>query len=75
MRELIGQRPPASVTVGVVRCGLVAVDDDGVIRAWNRGATDLLGWTEDLAVGRRLGEILVPPAFLGVEAGDRSFVP
>jgi PAS domain S-box-containing protein len=75
LQELIGQRPPANVTAGAVRCGIFAVDDDGVIRAWNRGAADLLGWSEDLAVGRRLGEILVPPAFLGVEAGDRSIVP
>ena len=73
--ELIGPGPSASATADAVRCGIFAVDDDGVIRAWNRGAADLLGWQEDLAVGRRLGEILVPPAFLGVEAGDRSIVP
>ena len=56
-------------------CGIFAVDDDGVIRAWNGGAADLLGWQEDLAVGRRLSEILAPPAFLGVAAGDRSIDP
>ena len=56
-------------------CGIFAVDDDGVIRAWNGGAADLLGWQEDLAVGRRLSEILASPAFLGVAAGDRSIDP
>lgn len=71
----MGQDQPASAPVGAARCGVVAFDDDGVIKAWNRGAADLLGWEEDLAVGRRLGEILAPPAFLGVDAGHRSIVP
>jgi len=73
--ELTGQGPAAGAPADAVRCGIFAVDDDGVIRAWNGGAADLLGWREDLAVGHRLGEILAPPAFLGVEAGDRSIVP
>ena len=71
----VGQDPPASAPARAVRCGIFAVDDDGVIRAWNRGAADLLGWQEDLAVGRPLGEILAPPAFMGVAAGDRSIDP
>ena len=68
------QRADRGAPADGVRCGIFAVDDDGVIRAWNRGAADLLGWQEDLAVGRRLGEILAPPAFLGMAAGDRSIV-
>ncbi len=71
----MGQQWLTSAPSDATRCGVVAFDDDGVIRAWNRGAADLLGWGEDVAVGRALGEILAPPAFMGVDAGHRSIVP
>ena len=67
--ELMGQGPPTGAPAEAARYGIFAVDDDGVIRAWNGGAADLLGWREDLALGHRLGEILAPPAFLGTRQG------
>ena len=64
-----------SASADATRSGVFAFDDEGVIRGWNRGAGDLLGWREELAVGRRLGEILPAPAWLDVAAGNRSIFP
>jgi PAS domain S-box-containing protein len=38
----------------------VAMDDSGVITAWNREAEKLFGWPEHEAVGRTVEETLVP---------------
>jgi PAS domain S-box-containing protein len=38
----------------------VAMDETGVITAWNREAENLFGWPEDEAVGRTVAETLVP---------------
>jgi PAS domain S-box-containing protein len=38
----------------------VAMDEGGVITAWNREAEKLFGWPEREAVGRAVGETLVP---------------
>jgi two-component system, cell cycle sensor histidine kinase and response regulator CckA len=39
----------------------IAIDARGRITDWNIKATQLFGWTEREALGRDLGEVLVPP--------------
>jgi PAS domain S-box-containing protein len=46
--------------MGAVLDAVVAVDADGIIAAWNPVATKTFGWTEAEAVGRPLGELIVP---------------
>jgi diguanylate cyclase (GGDEF)-like protein/PAS domain S-box-containing protein len=41
---------------------VVATDVAGVIRYWNRAAEALYGWTAQQAVGRPVGELIVPEA-------------
>ena len=49
-------------------------DATGHIIEANRAATELLGWLPDEMVGRRVGELLVPPELReGHEAGLRRF--
>ena len=49
-------------------------DADGRILETNRAATELLGWLPDEMVGRRVGELLVPPELRDRhEAGLRRF--
>lgn len=40
---------------------VVVMDRDGVIRAWNRHAEAIFGWSADEAIGHNLGELIVPP--------------
>lgn len=41
----------------------ICIDDDGVIREWNRKAEELFGWTTEEAVGMRIEETIIPPEF------------
>lgn len=41
---------------------VVVMDREGIVRAWNRHAETIFGWTADEAVGRNLGDLIVPPA-------------
>lgn len=41
---------------------VVVMDRDGVIRAWNQHAEATFGWPAEEAVGRVLGDLIVPPA-------------
>jgi PAS domain S-box-containing protein len=41
----------------------IIADRNGVIQQWDRGATDLLGYPADEAVGRRV-DLIVPPALV-----------
>lgn len=41
---------------------VVAMDRDGIIRAWNHRAEALFGWSAEEAIGQNLGELIVPPA-------------
>jgi PAS domain S-box-containing protein len=41
---------------------VVVMDRGGVIRAWNHRAEAMFGWTSEEAIGRDLGELIVPPA-------------
>lgn len=41
----------------------VAIDEDGVIREWNRAAEATFGWSAQEAFGRSLAETLVPTGY------------
>jgi PAS domain S-box-containing protein len=41
----------------------VAMDDDGLITDWNRQAEDVFGWPRDEALGRTLGETIIPERY------------
>ena len=41
---------------------VVAMDRDGVIRAWNGHAQNVFGWSAAEAIGQNLGDLIVPPA-------------
>jgi PAS domain S-box-containing protein len=41
---------------------VVVMDRDGTVRAWNRHAETTFGWTADQAIGRNLGDLIVPEA-------------
>lgn len=40
---------------------VIGAGDDGRITLWNRQAETLFGWRVDEAIGRTLGELIVPP--------------
>ncbi|MDB5397267.1 MAG: response regulator [Rhodospirillales bacterium] len=40
---------------------VVAIDGDGIVVAWNPTAERTFGWTPDEAIGRSMGELIVPP--------------
>jgi diguanylate cyclase (GGDEF)-like protein/PAS domain S-box-containing protein len=40
----------------------VAIDECGVVRAWNRSAERVFGYSAQQAVGRRLEDLIIPPA-------------
>lgn len=42
---------------------VVTMDQNGVVRAWNRRAQTTFGWSAREAVGRRLVELVVPPSY------------
>ena len=46
---------------GTVLDAVVAVDRRGVITEWNHAAERTFGWTKAEAVGRSMGELIVPP--------------
>lgn len=41
---------------------VVVMDRDGVVRAWNRHAESMFGWSAEEAVGRDLAELVIPPS-------------
>ena len=41
--------------------GVITMGADGRITGWNARATEIFGWTRDEAVGRLLGETILPP--------------
>jgi PAS domain S-box-containing protein len=47
--------------LAVARDAVIGMNMHGFVTLWNRGATQMLGYTEAEAVGRRLGELLFPP--------------
>ena len=39
---------------------IIVMDSDGTIREWNPAAEHTFGWTREEAIGRRLGDMIVP---------------
>lgn len=42
---------------------MVTIDANSVITEWNRNAETMFGWTAAEAIGRTLGETIIPPAY------------
>ncbi|WP_295927723.1 PAS domain S-box protein [uncultured Xanthomonas sp.] len=47
--------------------GIIGKTLEGVVTSWNRAAEQLFGFSEAEAVGRRLGELIVPPELMHEE--------
>ncbi|MCA1675685.1 MAG: PAS domain S-box protein, partial [Actinobacteria bacterium] len=61
--------------IETAQAAFVGMDSSGVITDWNRKAEETFGWTEKEAVGRTLGETLIPPALRPAHAaGLRRFL-
>ncbi|WP_064710018.1 ATP-binding protein [Rhizobium bangladeshense] len=43
-----------------VDTGIIILDPDGIVVGWSKGASNLLGWTEDEMLGKTLLEIFPP---------------
>ncbi len=41
---------------------VVVMDRDGVVWAWNQHAQSIFGWSATEAIGRNLGDLIVPPS-------------
>ena len=53
----------------------IALDEDGVVRAWNQAATRIFGWTQEQALGVDLESLVVPPEHRPAHSdGIRAFV-
>ena len=53
---------------------IVMMDEDGILTGWNPAAEELLGWSQEEAVGRRAGDLLIPPIYREAhEDGLRRF--
>ena len=48
---------------------IVVMDNQGVVREWNPAAEHTFGWTREEAIGRRLGDMIVPEE---LEAASRG---
>ena len=42
---------------------VVTIDADGIITGWNKQAKTTFGWSREEAIGRRLGETIIPPEY------------
>ena len=61
--------------IETAQAAFVGMDSSGVITDWNRKAEEVFGWTEKEAVGRTMGETLIPPALRPAHsAGLRRFL-
>lgn len=54
-----GERALASITSGSADA-ILGLDTEGIIRSWNRGATEILGFPADRVVGRPIDAVLPP---------------
>ena len=60
--------------IETAQAAFVGMEASGVITDWNKKAEEIFGWTEKEAVGRSLGETLVPPTLRPAHAaGIRRF--
>jgi PAS domain S-box-containing protein len=64
----------ARVIVDTAHDAFIGIDSDGRIVAWNAQAEATFGWTRDEAIGARLTDTIIPPAFRdGHNNGMRRF--
>lgn len=53
---------------------VVGMDDQGIVIAWNPMAEEIFGWTREEAIGRQMGELIVPAEHRDAhEAGLKHF--
>lgn len=52
----------AARILAATAAAVVFADRDGVVRVWNSGAEELLGYPADDAIGRRI-DLIVPPEY------------
>lgn len=51
------------------------MSSEGVVTGWNLGATHILGWTQQEAMGKRLSDLIIPHHYRDAhEAGMRRYV-
>jgi two-component system, LuxR family, sensor kinase FixL len=50
---------------------IVAINREGIITEWNTQAESLFGWLRREALGKRMAELIIPPAYR--EAHERGF--
>ncbi len=61
--------------IETAQAAFITIDRSGTITDWNRKAEEMFGWTEKEAVGRVLGDMIVPPALRPAHAaGLRRFL-
>ena len=54
---------------------VLGMNTQGIVTAWNFGATNILGWTYEEAIGQRLSELIIPHKYREAhEAGMRRYV-
>lgn len=56
-------RAHAEAVLRETRQCYIAIDDGGVVRAWNRSASRMFGYTATEALGASLSTLIVPPAY------------
>lgn len=39
----------------------VCMDDEGIVKAWNKQAEHIFGWADEEAIGRKLEKLIIPP--------------
>lgn len=60
--------PALAPVLDTVLDAVVVMDVGGRVVGWNRVAAETFGWSHDEAVGRMLGELIVPPAHRAAHA-------
>ena len=54
---------------------VLGMSSEGVVTGWNLGATHILGWTQQEAMGKRLSDLIIPHHYRDAhEAGMRRYV-
>src|SRR5688500_8716814 len=68
----------AAELTGIIDAALDAVvrmDNDGVVTGWNANASATFGWSEAEAIGRLMGDLIVPPQHrAGHQRGLKHFL-
>jgi PAS domain S-box-containing protein len=67
--QLAESEARARLVVDTAHDAFIGIDSDGRIVSWNAQAEQTFGWTADEAVGRRLGETIIPASYLEAHAG------